>query len=272
MFPIALQVYSVRGDAEKDFSGVLRLVKEMGYDGVELAGLYGHSPAEVKKLLSEVGLEAMSAHVPYADMIADPQGVLGDYAQIGCKWVSVPYLTEEYRMGAAKGDEAVAGIRHLGAVAKELGITLLYHNHEFEFATIDGEFALDLLYKKIGPDLLQTEIDTCWVKVAGEDPAAYVRKYKGRAPVVHLKDFYMEGDSAEGAYELIGLEGKAPERNSSFQFRHLGAGMQDIPSLVAASQDAGAQWLVVEQDMPTEGKTPLECAKLSIDYLRTIVK
>ena len=263
MLPIALQLYSVRDVAESDPVGILRQVKEMGYDGVELAGMYKKSPADMRKMLDDAGLEAISAHVAYGDMIADPEGVLGGYATAGCTWVAIPYMTDEYRIGAAKYDEAIAGIRKLGEVAKGLGMTLLYHNHEFEFAKINGEYALDLLYKALPADLLQTQVDTCWAKVAGQDPAEYVRKYAGRAPVVHLKDFYMEGGGgAEGA--------KEPRRNDTFRFMHIGAGMQDIPSIIAASVGAGAKWLVVEQDFATEGMTTVECARESLKYLRSL--
>ncbi|MCL2057529.1 MAG: sugar phosphate isomerase/epimerase [Oscillospiraceae bacterium] len=261
MLPIALQVYSVRDEITRDPIGVLRQVKDMGYDGIELAGLYGYSSYEVRQALDDYGMKAISAHVAYDEMIANPDAVLGSYAAIGCSWVAIPHLAEHYRIGAEKYDEAIAGIKKIGEVAKKKGMTLLYHNHEFEFAKSNGEYALDLLYKAVPADLLQTQIDTCWAKVAGLDPAAYVRKYAGRAPVVHLKDYYMEGDSS-GA--------DTPRRNSTFRFRHLGAGMQDIPALVQASVDAGAQWLVVEQDMPTEGMTSIECARESLKCLRSI--
>ena len=63
-FPIALQLYSVRDDMAADFEGTLKKVKELGYDGVEFAGLYGKTAAEVKALCEEIGLTPISAHVP----------------------------------------------------------------------------------------------------------------------------------------------------------------------------------------------------------------
>ena len=262
MLPIAIQAYSLRDASSGDPVSVLREVKAMGYDGIELAGLYGFSFTEVKMALQSIGIKAMSAHVSYDEMIADPDKVLGGYASLGCSWVAIPHLPEHFRIGAERYDEVIAGIKTLGEAAKKHGMTLLYHNHEFEFAKIDGEYALDLLYKAVPADLLQTQLDTCWVKVAGADPAEYVRKYTGRAPVVHLKDYCMEGGS-------LG-DGGTPMRNSTFEFRHLGAGMQDMPALVQASLDAGAEWFVVEQDMPTKGMTSIECARESLNYLRSL--
>lgn len=269
-FPIALQLYSVRDDLEKDFEGTLRKVKAMGYEGVEFAGLYGYKPAEVKKLLDEIGLIPVSAHVPFVDLMADPEGMVNDYAEIGCKYIAIPYLTPEYRPNGEKFAEVIEGAKVLGKAAKERGLTLLYHNHDFEFEKINGEYALDILYKSVPSDLLQTQIDTCWVNVAGEDPAAYLEKYAGRSPVVHLKDFVMPGKRPAKMYELIGIQDDQKVEEDVFEFRPLGMGAQNFPRILEACKAVGAEWLVVEQDRPSMGKTALECAEASIKYLATI--
>ena len=90
VWPIALQLYSVRGDMERDFEGTLRKVKDMGYDGVELVGLYGRSPAEVRKAVTDAGLVPLSAHVPYTEMASDPDKVMQDYAAAGCTYIAIP--------------------------------------------------------------------------------------------------------------------------------------------------------------------------------------
>ena len=266
--PIALQVYSVRSDAAADLRGTLAKIKEMGYDGVEFAGLYGHSAEDVRRMCDEIGLTAVSAHVPYVEMLADPEKVFSDYAVLGCKYVAIPYLTEENRPGTENFPKVIENAKMLGQKAREKGITLLYHNHDFEFTVIDGKYALDTLYEEVPADLLMTELDTCWVNVGGEDPCAYLRKYSGRAPVVHLKDFF--GEKSDDMYELIGIEKKAPKRPDGFEFRPVGSGLQNIPAILTAAGGAGAQWLVVEQDNPSLGLTPLECAKKSIEYLRSL--
>ncbi len=266
--PVAVQVYSVRDNAAKDLRGTLKAIKEMGYDGVEFAGLYGNSPAEIKKMCEEIGLVPISAHVPYVDMVADAQGVLSQYAEIGCKFVVVPYLMPEHRPDSDQFPTVVENIGKIGQVAKSLGLQLLYHNHDFEFMKLDGKYALEVLYDTIPADLLQTELDTCWVNVGGEEPAAYVRKYTDRAPVVHLKDFH--GEKSEDMYELIGIEKKAPARPGNFEFRPVGSGLQDFPAILAAAEDAHAEWVVVEQDNPSMGLTPMECIQKSREYLKTI--
>lgn len=267
--PIAIQLYSVRDDMQNDFYGTVKKVKELGYNGVEFAGLFGKSGSEVKKICDELDIVPVSAHVPYYDMLKNPEEVLKDYSDLGCKYVAVPYLTEECRPGTDGWEDTVKGIRKIGEVAKKMGIQLLYHNHDFEFLKIDGKYALDILYDSVSADLLKTEIDTCWVNVGGENPASYIEKYNGRAPVVHLKDFH--GSKGNGAlYKLIGIDGEEQETASTFEFRPVGSGVQDWKSIISAAENAGAQWLVVEQDDSSMGKTAMECAAMSISYLKSL--
>ncbi len=269
--PVAVQLYSVRDEMEKDFYGTIKAMKEIGYDGVEFAGLFGQDPEKIKAYCAEIGIVPISAHVPYYDMLNDPESVLADYATIGCKYVAVPYLTEECRPGTEGFAATVEGIRKIGEAAKKLGIQLLYHNHDFEFVTIDGEYALDVLYSTIPADLLKTEIDTCWVNVAGVNPAEYVEKYSGRAPVVHLKDFKKSGENTGKLYKLIGIdENEEQEEEDAFSFMPVGYGVQDIPEILAACEKADAEWVVVEQDSPAKGDTPMNSVKLSREYLKTL--
>ena len=267
-FPIALQLYTVRDELKADFEGTLKKVKALGYDGVEFAGLFGKSADEVKKMCEEIGLVPISAHVPFVDMMENPQ-LLETYAEIGCKYVVIPYLTEEYRPGEEKFAEVIEGAKLLGSKANELGMKLCYHNHDFEFTKINGEYALDILYKEVSQDLLQTELDTCWVNIGGEDPAQYIRKYSGRCEVVHLKDFV--GGKTENMYALIGIdEDEKKDTGVKFEFRPVGYGVQNFPDILEAAKDAGALWVVVEQDQPNMGKTPMECAEMSINYLKSL--
>ena len=266
--PIALQLYSVRDELNKDFLGTLKKVKEMGYDGVEFAGLHGYSADEVKKMCEDNGLIPVSAHVAYDEFVADIAGVVKTYADIGCKYIAFPSLPVANRPGAEKFDETVENTKKIAAEMAKYGMTLLYHNHDFEFERMGGKYMLDILYEAIEKEYLQTELDVCWVSVGGEHSASFIKKYAGRAPVVHFKDYV--GERAEDMYELIGVDRKAPPRPDGFEFRSVGAGKQDFSEILAAAIEAGAKWVVVEQDRPTPGYTPLECAKMSVDHIRSL--
>ena len=272
--PVAVQLYSVREALEKDFFGVLQQIKDMGFEGVEFAGFYGHSAAEVKAFLNKIGLKAVSSHTPLDAFLKDSASIIEYHKGLGCQFIAIPWLDEKRRPGNELWDEVVVQIRKIGQDCKAAGIQLLYHNHDFEFTKINGRYALDLLYEAVPADLLATEIDTCWVKVAGLDPAAYLRQYSGRSPVVHLKDFTM-GTDAQGKdlYALIDNSGKdnktATVDRSAFDFRPLGMGVQDIPAILKAAGDVGSLWVVVEQDRSTE-RPPMEAVKISRNYLKTL--
>jgi sugar phosphate isomerase/epimerase len=269
--PVALQLYSVRGDLEADFLGTLCKVSELGYDGVEFAGLYGYEPAQIKNWCDSLGLVPISAHVPLAEMLADIDKVIADYKAIGCEYIVVPYVTEERRPGGELFMQMIDEIRAIGQKAKDAGLVLLYHNHDFEFAKLEnGQCGLDFMYENIPADLLQTELDQCWLKYAGYDPVEYLQKYSGRSPVVHLKDFFVQGEQEGDPYALIGLDEGEKKANTAFEFRPLGHGVQDIPSIIEASKAAGSKWLVVEQDNPSMGKTPFESVQMSIEYLNSL--
>ncbi len=267
-FKVGLQMYSVREQSQEDLAGVLRAVKEMGYDGVEFAGLYDHSPEEVRDLCREIGLEPISAHVPFSVLRKDPEQAVADYANIGCKYIAIPFLNSGDRPGTPGWEKTIVDAEIIGKAASEKGLTLLYHNHDFEFVTVGGKYALDILYDTVPAKFLQTELDTCWVSVGGENPADYIRKYSGRAPIVHLKDYF--GEKSEDMYELIGIESKRPKRPSGFELRPVGSGVQNFPEILKAAEEAGSEWVIVEQDNPSLGLTPMECAAKSREYLRSL--
>lgn len=268
--PVAVQVYSVRDYAEKDFLGTMKQIKEMGYEAVELAGLYGHTAEEIKGMLNEAEIPAISAHVPFKELVDDLEGTLLKYQTIGVTYLAIPYLEDEDRPDAGSFDQTLARIERICRAAKEKGMITLYHNHDFEFFKMpDSSYALDYMYDHIPGDLLQTELDTCWIKIAGEDPAAYVKKYTGRAPCVHLKDFYKEGNPGN-MYELIGKESKEEESGQGiFEFRPVGSGMQDFLPILEASVEAGSKWVVVEQD-DSVGRTSMEAIAMSRAYLKSL--
>ncbi len=272
MLPIGIQLYSVKNEMAVDFEGTLRKVAEMGYEGVEFAGLFDKSAEEIKAMLEKYSLTPVSAHVPLADMLEDLDKVIATYKEIGCEYIVIPYVEEQYRPGTPDYPATLEKISAIGKKAKEAGLTLLYHNHDFEFVKVDGEYGLDIMYSTVPSEYLNPELDTCWVNIGGEDPAEYILKYKGRTPVIHLKDFYKKSKDSKGKlYELIGIDDDTEAADEDdFSFRPVGHGMQDIPAIIKAGEESGAKWFIVEQDAPDKGNTELSAVKMSIEYLRSL--
>lgn len=271
--PVGLQLYGVRDLLEnnpENFASVMREIKTLSYDGVELAGLYGLPPAEVRDILQTIGLTPISAHVALSALIEDPLQAAKDYKLIGCQYVVVPYLPEAFRHNTQGYAQVIGELKHIGTVMKENGLKLLYHNHDFELVMLDsGLLGLDDLYRQVAPDLLMAEPDTCWLKVGNLDPAVFIARHGSRCEIVHLKDFIMEGNP-QNLYKLIGLtEEESREDQGMFTFQPVGFGQQIWEPILDATLAAGTKWVIVEQD-EHDGLGSLEAARRSREYLRIL--
>nr|MDD6335952.1 sugar phosphate isomerase/epimerase [bacterium] len=272
--PIALQLYSIRDCLGDNLEGYLKQVRQMGYDGVELGGMHD-IPADVwRKALDEAGLVAISSHVAIDRFNEDLSGTVQELLTLGCKYAAIPWMDENRRPGHPGYEKVKQDILRAANACKEKGIQLLYHNHDFEFEVVDGIFGLDKLYQDVDASLLQTQLDTCWINVAGQSPVAYIEKYAGRCPIVHLKDFYMDRANKPAAmYALMGVDDTpstaATNPRDTFEFRPLGMGLQDFPAILDAAGRSGAKWVVVEQDEST-GRSSMEAAAISIGYLKQL--
>lgn len=267
--PIAVQLYTLRKEMAADFEGTLKKVKEIGYDGVEFAGIFDKDPLYIKQLCENLGLIPISAHVPYLALLENTDELIDTYEKIGVSQIVIPYLLPEYRPGTENFLSVIDGIRKIADTCKARGMALSYHNHDFEFEKLGDEYALDKIYREIPEELLKTQLDTCWVKVAGEDPVKYLEKYEGRIPTVHLKDF--RGNRTANMYELIGVknDGKTAQLEK-FQFKPCGYGVQNMPAIIDAATKNGAEWFIVEQDGIEPQKTAFESIKMSLDYLKSL--
>ncbi len=244
--PVALQMYTVRDQTDIDFIGTYKKVAEIGYPGVEIAGTGGLSAAEMKALLDDCGFGRAGIHFGIEALESDLSAAI-DYALgIDSKYITCPWMPEERRRDAEGWKATAKTLCQIGKKIAEAGLLFSYHNHSFEFQKFDGEYGLDILYAN-SCNSLNAQIDTYWVKHGGEDPAAYIRKYAGRVPLVHIKD--MSDD---------------PEPT----FTEIGNGILDWPSIFAAGEAAGTQWFIVEQD--TCKGPSLESAKISFENLKTL--
>lgn len=270
--PVAIQVYGLRDLLEntpENFKAVMQQVKDLGYDGVELAGTYGLEPGYIKATLTEIGLVPISAHVAFAEMMEDLDKVIKDYSTIGVKYLVMPYMAEEYRPVNAEGfQKFLPMLNEMGAKIHAAGMTFLYHNHDFEFVKLaDGRWGYDAMFEAIPHDNLMSELDTCWCDVATGDAVGFIRKYTDRIPVVHLKDYIKKGE-VKNMYKLIGIDAEESEGDTGyFGFRPVGFGQMIWEDILPAALDANAEWVVVEQDEHYE-MDPLECARRSREYLK----
>ena len=236
----------IRRRAEADLKSALAEVSRAGYEGAELTGLYGNAPEDVREWAKAAGLTIVSAHIELDAFLADPGKTVLDYKDLGCQYLVIPDLTPKWQK-ATNYRWLVKQLVQLGEYCNQFNLQLLYHNHDFELRLKqeDGENLLNHLSADVPGHFLKMELDTAWLKIGGEDPAAYVERYGRRSPLVQIKDFT---ETAEG-----------------YRFCPLGQGVQKINEIISAAGKAGTSWLIAGQD-GEEDLAP-EAMRLSAEYL-----
>lgn len=201
--PLGLQLYSVREMMAKDYPGTLKQLAALGYQEVEAAGYFNHSPAEVKQAMSAAGLRCVSAHYPHFEMAKSLDDIIAFNKQVGVNYIicSFPGIKDPSRL-KEKGYRAMVQAFTLedyrwnadqfntfGKKVKAAGMQFGYHNHTMEFGAQDGVVPFDELVRLTDPSLVTFELDCGWVMVGGGDPVAYLKKYPSRISMLHVKDF-----------------------------------------------------------------------------------
>lgn len=246
--PIALQLFTLRNETKEDFLGTLKKVKELGYDGVEFAGFGGYEASELKAFLEELDLKPFSSHIGIELLEDNADEIIAYHKELGVETMVIPYLVPERRTSKDDYIKLAESLNHYGKKVKEAGMTLCYHNHDFEYEKYDGEYGLDIIFSQTDAELVQVELDTYWAEYAGVSAVDYAAKYKGRLPLAHIKDMANTSDRT---------------------FAEVGEGTLDIKGIVAAVQEAGAKRLIVEQDVCQ--RPPLESVEISIRNLKEIL-
>lgn len=210
---IGLQLYSLRDAMKLDPAGTLAAVAEMGYTELETADyrdgkVYGYSPAEFRALVEGLGMKVASTHTGGPRLTPDNEAevmawwtqCIADHKAMGCKYIVIPSI----RMGEtiAEMDTLAAYFNKLGAMCKIEGIVFGYHNHANEFKPVEGEIWYDYMIAHTTPDVVW-EMDVYWVKEGGQDPVAYLNKYPGRFPLLHIKDDSIIGASGKIDFKAI---------------------------------------------------------------------
>ncbi|MCM3635148.1 MULTISPECIES: sugar phosphate isomerase/epimerase family protein [Paenibacillus] len=247
---IGVQLYTLRDQLAEDFEGTLRHVAGLGYEGVEFFH-YGDIPAaRMKELLDELGLKAIGCHIQLSSLKDNLQAEIDYLKTIGSKYAICPWLPEELRSVEA-WQQHLVDLAAIGKACTEQGIELMYHNHDFEFSTrIDGQMVFEALFERVPAEDLKVEMDIGWVQFSGIDPVAYIQKYAGRLPLLHLKDYLKESRDPEKTIDTV----------------ELGEGDLPLEAIVKAASDADVEWIIVEQDSCTN--PPLESVATSMNWLK----
>ncbi|WP_372935486.1 sugar phosphate isomerase/epimerase family protein, partial [Mariniphaga sediminis] len=241
-FGVGLQLYTIRDAMTADVQGSLKKLSDLGYKNLELANysdgkFYGFTPTEFKKMVNDLGMEIISSHTSVeAEGITmeSAKKMADDHAELGVQYCVQPWVEEKDR-NVESYKKMVADWNEVGRIMKDVGIQFGYHNHNFEFANLDGIVPYyDIFMPEMDPDLITMEIDFFWVSKAGQDPVEMFKKYPGRFQLFHMKDMFTK----EAPFYDVTKNDIAP----------VGAGVIDFKNILAAKEVAGMKYLFVEDD------------------------
>ncbi len=243
---VGVQLYTLRAEMRRDPEGTIARIAALGFADIEWWGTFGRTPAQLRALLEAHGLRSTAAHVDPADLAPDRLGALLEAAQtMGHEQLIVAWTPPTQR-GVDDWARLAARLSAAGRAAASVGIGTGYHNHDFEFADLDGRSAWEILVAESDPAVVQFELDCFWAFKAGQDPLAMLRRHAPRITRLHLKD-----SSGAPAHRQLDV----------------GAGVIDWPALLALAIRVGARHGYVEHDEPADAWTSVSAGR---GYLRSL--
>jgi sugar phosphate isomerase/epimerase len=244
---IGLQLYTLRKELEKDFDSTIRKVAAIGYQEVEFAGYYNRSPSHVRQTLNDAGLSSPSAHVALKTIARDLGRAIETAITIGHHYLVLGYLESQERQSLDDYKALADTLNLAGEECRKAKLQLAYHNHDFEFASVNGEVPYDLLLRSTDRELVKMELDLYWITKAKRRPDEYFARYPGRFELFHVKDM---------------------DRTPRRFFTEVGKGTIDFKRILEHSLQAGVKHYFIEQDeIPGP---PFESIKVSYEYLRRV--
>lgn len=249
--PVALQLYSIRGDCQKDFDAALAWVAKQGFEGVEFAGYYQYQDDAkgLRKKLDDLGLKAAGTHIGTDSFRGDAlQRTIEFHHTLGCRFLVVP------GDGAYTDPEGSLRLAELfNLTAEELrpyGMACGYHNHKHEFTKVGDTTYFDLFARRTSQAVVIQQ-DVGWTAAAGYDPAAMMRRYPGRMKSTHYKPTVVGNEPGKKAI--------------------LGQDSVNWPEVLEVSRTVGGtEWITLEQEVYPDGKSPMQCTAESLAALRKL--
>jgi len=259
---IGLQLWTVRNQMNEDSQATLKAIADAGYQQVELMNVM--NSVDITKTARNQGLDVTSAFVDWQS-VGNPDDenapkfdrILETAQELKLKHLVFGYIGKGHRETPDHFKAHAERANVAGEKCKAAGIQLCYHNHSFEFATLDGDkTGFDIFVDEFDKDLVKFEIDVFWVKAGGRDPFETMKSLKGRMSQVHLKDL-MKGSDVQHD------EGQVPHE----AFKELGAGSINMKRVMNLSEKMGVEQCHVEQD---QSSAPLESIVTSIKHLKSL--
>jgi sugar phosphate isomerase/epimerase len=258
--PIGIQLYTVGAELQKDVPGTLQQLRGIGYEEVETAGFAGLTAKHFRLQLDQAGLACHSVHLQLNT--GELKSLLEDAKVVGAHYVvcsallppgSSPATVDDYKQMAAR-------LNKIAYAAKQAGLQYAYHNHNMEFARLDGTtIGYDILLAETDKGLVDFEIDCGWMIAAGYKPEEYFSRYPKRIKMLHIKDFVRGSKVSTSLAKDLRPQGT-----------ELGRGYIDYKPILAAAAKIHIDHYFVEQEPPFLDMPAIEAARADYEYLHTL--
>lgn len=263
---IGLQLYTMRDALAKDVHATIKKIADIGYNHVETfygyengaeTKFWGLSVKELKALLTANKLKSYSGHYQLNDFLTRGNGndkalkvQIAIAAELGQKYliVPIPPLSLWDKMTSADFKFMAQQLNKAGELCAKSGLKVGYHNHFWEFRTLEnGERGYDILLKNTNPSLVTFEMDLFWVEKSGIEPLHYFKKYPGRFTMWHVKDM----DKANTAKITGAALDKKPSKEilSTITYTEVGKGSINLKEIFKHEKESGLKYIFVEQDV-----------------------
>lgn len=251
---IGLGLYSLRNEFAKDPAATMAQVREMGFRQVELSDTYGLSFPQLIKLLAKNQLSVISFGTSYEKLMTDPQAVVDEARSYGARFIVCYWLPHEGTFTSEDAERTSKVLNQAGKVIAQNGLLLCYHPHGYEFNSHQSGTVFDYLMTQLDPTVVYLQMDIFWVKQAGQEPVALLKKYPSRFVMLHLKDRrHGFQNSSDGKADV--------ESNVS-----LGTGDVGVADVVQTARELGIQYLFIED----ESSRASFQIPLSLAYLKSL--
>lgn len=259
---------------QEGYDRVMRFIRQQGVKEVELSKVPVNQETmpQIENLCRELGLHICVMNVglepaPKAETpnLQENLDTMAEYAKrLDCRYLrigSLPYWCYGKREGHLRYAEL---LNQYGERLSRYGIKLYHHHHELEFQKYDGVYGMDLLIENTSPEYVGFELDTHWLQFGGQNPSVWIEKLKGRADLVHLKDYRIVMPE-EG---VLGEERSPKElRKKVVQFAEIGTGNLDIKGIIDTCISTGVVYMPIEQDTSYK-LSPFDSISISVENLK----
>lgn len=245
-----IQLYSVKEAMADDPKGTLEKLSSYGYKHIEsfegASGMFwGMSNTEFKAFVEDLGMKIVSSHCSTNENF---ESKAEKAAEIGMEYLISPWIGPQKTIAAYK--QFADKFNQWGEICKQNGLKFAYHNHAYTFEETEGQIPQKVLMDSTDPDLVDFELDIYWVVAGGADPEEYLKKYKNRFTLCHVKDYKKKSDG---------------DGHSTI----LGTGTIDWKEVLQTAQENGMKYFIVEQE-EYRNTTPLEAINENAQFLKTL--